>query len=70
MNITPNEISEIEEIGTMNGLPVKLLTTKGGFRIAVGRNQGKQVDEALAAGSHPAIVKYNLENSTRRSSQR
>ncbi|NJO48119.1 MAG: hypothetical protein HC840_00220 [Leptolyngbyaceae cyanobacterium RM2_2_4] len=61
MNITPNEISEIEEIGTMNGLPVKLLTTKGGFRIAVGRNQGKQVDEALAAGSHPAIVKYNLE---------
>lgn len=61
MNITPNEIAEIEEIGMMNGFPVKLLTTKGGFRIAVGRNTNKQIDEALAAGSHPAIVKYNLE---------
>lgn len=61
MNITPNEIESIEDVGMMNGAPVKILRTKGGFHIAVGRNQGKQVDEALAAGSHPAIVKYNLE---------
>lgn len=61
MNITPNEIESIEDVGMMNGAPVKLLRTKGGFHIAVGRNAGKQIDEALAAGSHPAIVKYNLE---------
>lgn len=61
MNITPNEIESIEDVGMMNGAPVKLLRTKGGFHIAVGRANGKMVDEALAAGSHPAIVKYNLE---------
>jgi hypothetical protein len=61
MNITPNEIESIEDVGMMNGAPVKMLRTKGGFHIAVGRNQGKMIDEALAAGSHPAIVKYNLE---------
>lgn len=61
MNITPNEIDSIEDVGMMNGFAVKLLRTKGGFHIAVGRNAGKHIDEALAAGSHPAIVKYNLE---------
>jgi len=61
MQITPNEIDSIEDVGMMNGFAVKLLRTKGGFHIAVGRNAGKAMDEALAAGSHPAIVKYNLE---------
>lgn len=61
MNITPNEIESIEDVGMMNGHAVKLLRTKGGFHIAVGRANGKFQDEALAAGSHPAIVKYNLE---------
>lgn len=61
MNLTPNEIDTIEEAGMMNGAPVKLLRTKGGFWIATGRQRGKNRDEALAAGSHPAIVKYNLE---------
>lgn len=61
MQITPNEIESIEDVGMMNGHAVKLLRTKGGFHIAVGRQQGKNQDEALAAGSHPAIVKYNLE---------
>jgi len=61
MKIAPNEIESIEDVGMMNGAPVKLLRTKGGFHIAVGRQNGKQIDEALAAGSHPAIVKYNLE---------
>ena len=61
MNITPNEIESIEDVGMMNGHAVKLLRTKGGFHIAVGRQSGKFQDEALAAGSHPAIVKYNLE---------
>lgn len=61
MQLTPNEIDTIEEAGMMNGSPVKLLRTKGGFWIATGKPRGKQREEALAAGSHPAIVKYNLE---------
>lgn len=61
MQITPNEIESIEDAGMMNGQAVKLLRTKGGFWIAVGTPNGKMREEALAAGSHPAIVKYNLE---------
>lgn len=61
MQITPNEIESIEDAGLMNGKPVKLIRTKGGFCIAVGTPQGKMREEALAAGSHPAIVKYNME---------
>lgn len=59
MQITPNEIDTIEEAGILNSAPVKLIRTKGGFFIAVGNANGRE--EALAAGSHPAIVKYNLE---------
>lgn len=61
MQITPNEISTIEEAGTIDGNPCKLVRTKGGFWIMVGRRRGKPSEEALAAGSHPAIVKYNME---------
>lgn len=61
MNITPNEIESIEEAGMLDSQPVKLIRTKGGFWIAVGRPKGKNRDEALGAGSHPAIVKYNIE---------
>lgn len=61
MQLTPNEISEIEDIGVLDGTPVKMLRTKGGFFMAIGKPRGKYREEALAAGSHPAIVKYNLE---------
>lgn len=61
MNITPNEIDTIEEAGMLNNHPVKMIRTKGGFHICVGRPKGKMKDEALGAGSHPAIVKFNIE---------
>lgn len=61
MNITPNEIDTIEDIGMLNGSPVRIIRTKGGFHIVTGKSNGKKLDEALAAGSHPAIVKFNLE---------
>lgn len=61
MNITPNEIHSIEEAGSLDSAPVKMIRTKGGFWIAVGKRRGKFKEEALAAGSHPAIVKFNLE---------
>lgn len=61
MQIKPNEIAEIEDAGILDGSPVKLLKTKGGFWIAISKLKGKLKEEALAAGSHPAIVKFNLE---------
>lgn len=61
MDIQPHEIAEINEIGTLDGNSVKLARTKGGLNIAIGRKKGKTADEVLLAGSHPAIVKFNLE---------
>lgn len=56
--IKDSEIDSIEEIGRLSGRPVKLIRTLGGFYIAIGSPNGRE--EALAAGSHPAIVKFNL----------
>lgn len=61
MKITANEIHSVEEAGMLDGNPVKLIRTKGGFWIATGKPKGKLSDEAIAAGSHPAIVKFDLE---------
>jgi hypothetical protein len=61
MQIQPQEIEAIEEAGMLDQSPVKLLRTKGGFWIAIGKPRGKFKEEALAAGSHPAIVRYNLQ---------
>ena len=61
MQITPEEISSIEEAGMLDNSPVKMIRTKGGFFIAVGKPKGKNKEEALSAGSHPAIVKFNIE---------
>jgi len=59
--IKPNEIRKIYEIGTLDGNPVKGVLTIGGLYVATGRTSGKNSDEALAAGSHGAIVTHNLE---------
>jgi hypothetical protein len=61
MEITPNEIDIIEDAGILDGSPVKMIRTKGGFWICVGKPKGKYREEAIGAGSHPAIVKYNVE---------
>jgi len=61
MQVTSNEIDTIEEAGLLDGHPVKMIRTKGGFWICVGKPKGKYREEAIAAGSHPAIVKYNVE---------
>lgn len=61
MNITPNEVDTVEDAGMLDGSPVKMLRTKGGFWMAIGKPRGRYKDEAIAAGSHPAIVRYQLE---------
>lgn len=61
MQISPQEIDAVEEAGMLDESPVKLVRTKGGFWIAIGKPKGKMREEAIAAGSHPAIVKWNIE---------
>lgn len=61
MQIKANEIDRVEESGMLNGSPCKLVRTKGGFWIMIGKKRKNGSEEALAAGSHPAIVKYNME---------
>ncbi len=61
MEIKPSEVELVEQIGYIDGAPVKMIKTVGGFWMVVGKPKGKKKDEALAAGSHPAIVKYNVE---------
>lgn len=60
MKITAEEIAAIEEAGMLDQQPIKMIRTKGGFWIAVGKLRGRFNEEALAAGSHPAIVKWQL----------
>lgn len=59
--IQPNEIENIEEIGQLQGNPIKLVKTIGGLFIATGKLPGRQNQEILASGSHKGIVKYSLE---------
>ncbi len=61
MQITENDIDSVEEHGMLDGAPIKIIRTKGGLVMAVGKLRGKPKDEVLTAGSHIAIVRYNLE---------
>lgn len=61
MNLTPNQIDVVEDAGMLDGGPVKLVRTTGGFWMAIAKPKGKYKEETVAAGSHPAIVKYQLE---------
>jgi len=57
--IDPQEVSDIRGIGTVDGDEVKLVSTRGGFHIAI--RVSRDGAKPLAAGSHPAIVTYQLE---------
>lgn len=59
--IKPEEIDFIEEIGDINGQPVKLIRVVGGFFAASGKAPNENRDSVLAAGSHSAIVKFELQ---------
>ena len=54
MDLKPDDIDTIEEAGILDGKPVKLARTRGGFWLGI--CNGK----VLAGGSHPAIVKHSI----------
>ena len=61
MDIKPEEVKEIRVIGRLYGDDVKLVTTFGGFVVAIGRKErGSNKSEALAGGSHVALVDFQL----------
>jgi hypothetical protein len=58
--IDPKEITSITTLGHVDEDEVKLISTKGGFHLAILQGAGGPV--ALAAGSHPAIVRFQVES--------
>lgn len=60
MKLNQGDIASIEDFGEINGKLVQLITTKGGFRIAMGIAPGSKEEICLTAGSHPAIIRFNL----------
>lgn len=54
MNLQPSDIDQVDDAGILDGQPVKMIRTKGGFWMAI--HKGK----VLAGGSHPAIVKHSV----------
>lgn len=61
MKINANEIEHVEDAGELDGFPVKLVRTKGGFWMSIGRPRGQAAESVIGAGSHPAIVRYNVQ---------
>lgn len=61
MDIKADEIESVKTIGNLFGKEVKLVKTSGGFHVAVGqKSKNSKKKEALAAGSHQAIVAHNI----------
>lgn len=61
MDLKPDEIESVKVIGELNGEDVKILRTFGGFHVCVGKKTKKsKKTEALAAGSHAALVAHHL----------
>lgn len=62
MEIKPNEVEEVKVIGKLHGDDVKIIRTYGGFNIAMGKKEkNSRKADALAAGSHQALVAYQIE---------
>ena len=61
MEIKPEEVESIKIIGTLFDNDVKIVKTVGGFNVAIGKKKkGSKNAEAIAAGSHPAIVCHQI----------
>lgn len=62
MDILPDEVESIKTIGNLHGDEVKIVKTYGGYHIAVGKKKkSSKKSEALAAGSHQALVAHQLQ---------
>lgn len=61
MDIMPEEVESVKTIGNLHGSDVKMVKTRGGLFVAIGKKEkSKNKLEALAAGSHGAIVSHHV----------
>lgn len=58
--IHPKDIESCEVVGKLNGSDVKLLKTKGGFHMFIGKKDKQGGDIVLAGASHKAIGMYKM----------
>jgi hypothetical protein len=65
MLIDPKQIDTVETIGELDGNPVEMARLLGGLFLVTGKPKGKKGMEILAAASHPAIAKYQIEKNYR-----
>jgi hypothetical protein len=61
MQLFPSEIKSIDDMGELDSEPVKMVSTIGGFYLAVGKKHGK--DFVLGSASHPAILRHSIKKS-------
>ena len=62
MEIKANEVENVKVIGKLHGDEVKMIKTTGGFHVAMGKkDKNSYKAEPLAAGSHQALVAYQIE---------
>ena len=54
MNIRPEDVDTIDDAGILDGQPVKMVRTRGGYWMGI---VGGKV---VSGGSHPAIVKHAI----------
>ena len=60
LEISPADIAEIEDCGELNGAPVKMIKTTGGYYIAIGKNKRGQT-RPIGTGPHKAICVFMVE---------
>lgn len=62
MQIKPDEVESTTVVGRLHDDDVKMVKLKGGFHILIGKKErNSRKADALAAGSHPGIVTYQIE---------
>lgn len=54
LNLQPDDIDTVEDAGMLDGQPVKLARSRGGFWMGIAKGK------IIAGGSHPAIVKHTI----------
>ena len=58
--VDPKDVESCEVVGQLNGNDVKMLKTKGGFHLFVGKPKSNGKEVVLAGTSHRAIGLYKL----------
>lgn len=58
--VDPKDVESCEVVGKLHGDDVKLLKTKGGFHLFIGKKSARDKEVVLTGTSHKAIGMYKL----------